>query len=97
MINYPVISASWNDRAKAYEPYYGELSQKQMGPYNRLDLSMSKYMKLKRGSLTIYLSANNILNIKNKADEIYYNSDYSETYKLYYSLRTFYAGLVYSF
>lgn len=97
IINYPVISASWNDRAKAYEPHYGELSQKQMEPYNRLDLSMSKYMKLKRGSLTVYFSVNNILNIKNKADEVYYNFDYSENYNLYNSLRTFYAGLVYSF
>lgn len=96
-LHYPVSSSHWNPEAKAYEPIYGQLKEFQNGAYNRLDLSMSKYMNFKKCALTIYLSINNLLNTKNETSELYYNQDYSENYKKHLSLRTWYFGIVFAF
>lgn len=96
-LHYPICSSHWNPEAKAYEPIYGQLEEARNGTYNRLDLSMSKYMSFKKCALTIYLSINNILNTKNETNELYYNIDYSENYKKHHSLRTWYSGIVFSF
>lgn len=97
ILDYPVYTSTWNPKANAYEPTYGSLEEIQRGAYDRLDLSMSKHMIFRKLALTIYLSINNILNTKNETNGIYYNTDYSETYNKYHTLRTFYAGLVFSF
>ena len=97
ILHYPVYSSRWNSDAKAYEPIYSQLEETQNGSYNRLDLSMSKYMTFKACALTLYLSINNILNTKNETNELYYCSDYSSIYKKYHSLRTWYLGMVLTF
>lgn len=97
ILNYPVNSSQWISEANAYEPIYGELEEFQLGAYNRLDLSMSKYMSFKKWSMTIYLSINNILNAKNQINAVYYNENYSDTYKKYHTLRTVYFGCVFTF
>ena len=97
LLYYPVTSSEWNSDANAYEPLYGSLDEFQCGPYNRLDLSMSKYMRFNKYALTIYLSINNILNTKNETNEIYYNLNYTANYRKYHTLRTFYFGFVISF
>ena len=97
VLNYPVNSSKWNESANTYEPIYSGLEQAQRGAYNRLDLSMSKHMNLKKCAVTVYVSVNNILNTENETNGIYYNTDYSQTYDKYHSLRVFYAGLVIGF
>lgn len=97
ILNYPVSSSKWNESANSYEPTYGTLEQIQREAYNRLDLSISKHMNLKEYTMTVYVSVNNILNIKNETNGIYYNSDYSQTYDKHHSLRIFYAGLILGF
>lgn len=97
ILNYPVYSSQWNSDANAYEPTYGELEEYQLGTYNRLDLSMSKYMSFRNWSMTLYLSINNLLNTKNETNAVYYSKDYSDTYKKYHTLRTFYFGCVLGF
>lgn len=97
ILNYPVNSSQWNSDANAYEPTYGELEEYQLGTYNRLDLSMSKYMSFRNWSMTLYLSINNLLNTKNETNAVYYSNDYSDTYKKYHTLRTFYFGCVFTF
>ncbi len=96
-LNYKVISSTWNTEANAYEPTFGSLEESQNGSYNRFDLSMSKYMRFKKSALTVYLTVNNIFNTKNETNEIYYNTDYSSTYRKYYTLRTIYLGFVFLF
>ena len=54
-------------------------------------------MRFKKSALTVYLTVNNILNTKNETNEIYYNTDYSSTYRKYYTLRTIYLGFVFLF
>ena len=97
ILNYPVNSSQWNSDANAYEPTYGELEEYQLGTYNRLDLSMSKYLSFRNWSMTLYLSINNLLNTKNETNAVYYSNDYSDTYKKYHTLRTFYFGCVLGF
>ena len=97
ILNYPVKSSQWNPVANTYEPIYGGLEEYQLGAYNRLDLSMSKYMSFRNWSMTIYLSINNLLNTKNETNAVYYCKDYSDTYKKYHTLRTFYFGCVFAF
>jgi len=97
VLDYQVTSSTWNADAKAFEPEYGPLEEFQSGSYNRLDLSMSKYIKFRKCALTVYLSINNVLNTKNETSDTNYNTDYSSSYKKYYSLRTFYWGFVFSF
>lgn len=97
ILDYPIHSSIWSPETNAYEPKYGSLKEIQRGAYNRLDLSMSKHMNFNKFALTIYLSINNILNTKNETNGIQYNTDYSNTYSKYHTLRTFYAGLVLSF
>ena len=97
VLDYPVRSSRWNPEANAYEPIYGSLEEFQHGAYHRLDLSASKYMNFNKCTLTLYFSINNLLNTKNKTNAVYYNMDYSETYRKYQTLRTIYFGLVFSF
>ena len=97
VLNYSINSSHWNSEAKAYEPSYSQLEKIQNGAYNRLDLSLSKYIRFKNGSMTIHLSINNLLNTKNETNELYYYSDYSCVYKKYHSLRMWYFGIVYVF
>lgn len=97
ILHYPIISSRWNSEAKDYEPVYSQLDEFQKGAYNRMDLSMSKYLSFKKCALTIYLSINNLLNIKNDTNELHYFSDYSGIYKKYHSLRTWYFGIVLAF
>lgn len=97
VLDYPVRSSRWNPEAKAYEPMYGPLEEFQNNAYHRLDLSASKYMSFNKCALTLYFSINNLLNTKNETNAVYYNMDYSETYRKYHTLRTIYFGLVFSF
>lgn len=89
-----VNGGSINPSLGFYEPSFSErFYDKQYDSYNRIDLSISKYIPLKKQSLVIFASVNNILNTKNQR-EAQYNLDYTQRHFDYYQLRNIYFGLV---
>ena len=93
----PIINSTFDGNTNFYEPIFGDdLFSLQYNNYNRLDLSISKYIKFKNSALIPFASLNNILNRKNE-NQILYDSDYSTNRFNYFQLRTIYFGLTWQF
>ena len=89
-ISHSILETSTN----IYVPIYALQNEGQRIPdYHRMDLSISRIMKLPFGSAIVYLNVNNLLDTKNI--QFYnYNSDYSESFAEYLNRRTIFFGLV---
>lgn len=87
----PVLIGEETDTG-IYKPIYGEYNTKQLGNYCCLDFSYNKVFPLKKSSLILFFTANNMMNTKNESS-LMYNFDYSSLveYK-YYNRLSFYAG-----
>ncbi len=90
----PITGSSFDNNTDFYKPNFStNLFSAQYKSYNRIDLTLNKYIKLKRFHLVAFISLNNILNLKNEKGAIY-NFNYSKEYFNYYQLRTIYFGIV---
>jgi len=77
-----------------YEPIFSEhLYAEQYNNYNRFDLSLSKYVRLKNNAIITFLSLNNMFNTRNQS-QVQYNDNYSRKHFDYYQFRTIYFGVV---
>jgi CarboxypepD_reg-like domain/TonB-dependent Receptor Plug Domain len=89
----PVIGSSFDNNTGFYEPIFGnDLFSLQYNNYNRLDLSISKYIKFRKSALIPFTSLNNILNQKNES-QILYDADYLSNRFNYFQFRTIYFGI----
>jgi hypothetical protein len=90
----PIIGSTFDNQTGFYEPYFGDdLYSRQYNNYNRLDLSLSKYIGLKNNALITFASINNVLNQKNES-RVLYDPDYLSYRFGYFQFRTIYFGLV---
>ena len=90
----PIESSLYNNFANFYEPLYGnDINNLQFANYNNLSISLSRYFQIKKKSIIVFISANNVLNTKNQSNTTYSN-DYSTHNFNYYQQRTFYFGAV---
>ncbi len=89
----PVINSEFDEFTHVYRPLYDNLSSMRRLPtYNKLDLSISKLFSLTdKSNIIVFVNVSNLLNSKN-VHSINYNSDYTGTFKEYYSKRTIYFG-----
>lgn len=93
----PITSATLNPEINFFEPRYSpDLFSGQFRGYNRIDWSMSKYLKFQTTSVVLFLNIANIFNFENEAT-ILYNRDYSTSSFDYYTRRTIYFGAVWQF
>jgi hypothetical protein len=88
----PVIGSEQNETG-LHKPLYGDYNKNQYPEYCSLDFSYNKVFALKTSNLILFLTVNNILDIKNKR-YIMYNDSYSTVigYKNY-NRRSFYTGI----
>ncbi|MFO7827405.1 MAG: TonB-dependent receptor [Bacteroidales bacterium] len=95
---YNEISEGTSDpETNFYEPVFSDdLYSTQYNNYKRLDINLSKYIRMQKNAIIAYVSLNNVLNNKNEKSALY-NSDYSDKYFNYYQFRTIYFGLVWQF
>ncbi|MFV0266754.1 MAG: TonB-dependent receptor [Draconibacterium sp.] len=94
-IAYNEITASvFGNRTNFYEPIFStDLYSSRFKGYTRFDISWSKYIRLQKSALVMFVSLNNVLNTKNERSALY-NTDYSTEYFDYYQFRTIYFGLI---
>ena len=89
-----ITGSIFDSQTGFYMPVFSEkLYSERYENYNRFDLSLSKYMRIKNNAFVSFLSINNLFNAKNQR-QVQYNSDYSVKHFDYYQLRTIYFGLV---
>jgi|SaaInlStandDraft_1057018.scaffolds.fasta_scaffold20722_2 hypothetical protein len=83
-----------DNQTNLYRPVFSEtLYDVQYKSYNRIDLSISKYIPLKKSNLIGFLTLNNLLDTQNQKEPVY-NTDYSSKSFEFYQLRGLYFGLV---
>ena len=94
-IYYNAITGSTFDvQSNFYEPIFSnDLYSSQYGNYNRFDVSLSKYIRMKKNAIITFISLNNIFDAKNESTALY-NTDYSTKYFDFYQFRTIYFGMV---
>ncbi|QZT35897.1 carboxypeptidase-like regulatory domain-containing protein [Halosquirtibacter xylanolyticus] len=73
--------------------YQSTYNTERFNNYQRCDLMLSQYIPIKRHTIICFATINNLLNQKNTAS-IYYDPTFQHQYESYYTLRTFYAGVV---
>ncbi|MDC9722645.1 MAG: carboxypeptidase-like regulatory domain-containing protein [Urechidicola sp.] len=89
-----ITGSTFDNQTNFYKPIFSnDLYNKQYGNYNRFDISLSKYIRIKNNALITFISLNNIFNTKNESNTLY-NSSYSKKDFDYYQFRTVYFGLV---
>lgn len=90
----PVERAVLNNLTMFYQPLYSSnINSCQYKAYNRLDLSINRYIKFKKTAFITFVSINNMLNLHNENDTLY-NEDYTKVHFNNYQLRTVYFGMV---
>ncbi len=93
----PITGSTLDNQTGFYEPLFSnDLVSRQYNNYNRLDLSLSKYIRLKKNALITFVSLNNILNTQNES-RILYNSNYLSYRFDYFQFRLLYFGVVWQF
>ena len=89
-----ITGSIFDNQTNFYEPIFStDLYSSQFDNYNRFDISLSKYIKMKKNALITFISLNNIFDKKNEESSIY-NVDYSTKYFSFYQRRTIYFGFV---
>ncbi len=90
----PVNGAGYNNLYNIYQPNYDiNKYSSQYNSYNRVDISLNRYIKLKRYAIVAFATVNNIFNTKNQSSA-YYNKDYTAKMFNHYQYRTVYVGVV---
>ena len=89
-----ITGSVYDGQSGFYRPVFAEeLYTGQYSHYNRFDLSLSKFIRLKKNAVIAYLSVNNLLDMHNQK-QVQYNADYSVKHFDYYQFRTIYFGAV---
>lgn len=88
-----IVKGKFNHLVNKYEPEVLSLNSSQYHKYNRFDLTISKYIPLKKLSLSTFISVYNLFNNKNQKN-VLYSDDYSVRGYDYYQLRSIYGGLI---
>lgn len=89
-----VIGSRYDTQTHFYEPIFSNnLYNAQFGSYHRFDMSLSKYITLKKSAIIAFVSLNNLLNTQNERAALY-SKDYAIRYVDFYQFRTLYFGLV---
>lgn len=89
-----ITGSTYDIQTNFYEPIFSNnLYNSQFKDYNRFDISLSKYIQLKKSVIIVFMSLNNLLNTKNESSALY-SKDYSMKYFDFYQFRTVYFGLV---
>ena len=89
-----ITGSTFDDRKSFYKPIFSDdLYNLQYGNYNRFDISLSKYIRMKNNALITFISINNVFNKKNENSALY-DADYANKDFDFYQLRTVYFGLV---
>lgn len=89
-----IIGSAFDNQTNFYKPIFSDdLYNLQYGNYNRFDISLSKYIRMRNKALITFISLNNIFNTKNESNTLY-NLSYSKKDFDYYQFRTLYFGLV---
>lgn len=92
----PIVDALYVPEALAFEPIYQQtFNSKKLTSYNRIDMNMSKLIPIKKNLLTVYLSVNNIFNIKNQRN-IIYDNNYSEQAFEHFNGRVVFFGMTFA-
>ena len=87
----------FHELTNTWQPLFVDPANAQRLPtYQLLDISISRIMPLGAGSLVVFLSANNVLNIKNVRG-YEYNFDYTQQEESLYNQRVVFMGGVWSF
>jgi hypothetical protein len=90
----PVAFSIFDSKINVYQPILSyDINSSQYNAYNRIDLSLSRYIKLDKTALIVFASLNNILNTKNES-RVLYNPDYTKIHFDNYELKTIYFGIV---
>jgi len=91
----PIVNSTLDYQTDFYKPVFSQnLYSSQYGNYNRIDVSLSRYFKLKNNNAFIaFISLNNVLNNKNER-QIFYTTNYPAHHFNYYQLRIVYFGIV---
>jgi len=90
----PVSQSLLDETTQNYYPIYvSQHEGKRLPDYHRMDVSISRIMDVGFGSAVVFVSANNLLDIKNIRD-YNYNFDYSERFEEYLNRRVFFFGVV---
>lgn len=88
-----ITEGEYNHLVNKYEPEVISLNSSQYKAYNRFDLTISKYIPMKKVSISTFVSVYNLFNKKNQRYTLY-----SDNYKVrdydYYQLRSVYGGLI---
>lgn len=94
-IYYNEITAStFDSQTSFYKPIFSDnLYNLQYGNYNRFDISLSKYIRMRNNALITFISLNNIFNTKNESNALY-DPSYSKKDFDYFQFRTLYFGFV---
>jgi hypothetical protein len=93
----PITGAGYNHHYNIYQPHYAtDKYTSQYNNYNRVDISINRYIKLKRYAIVAFATINNLLNRKNQSSA-YYNRDYTTRLFNHYQYRTIYFGVVWQF
>ena len=89
-----ITSSTFDKQTSSFIPIFSnDLYNMQYGNYNRFDLSLSKYIRIRNNALIIFMSINNIFNKKNEGNT-FYNASYSKKHFDYFQFRTVYFGVV---
>jgi len=92
----PVIDAQYNPGIGLFQPIYSNITEGERIPmYRLLDISFSRPIDFWKGSLIVFLSANNVFDFKN-VRSFEYTPDYSDRNELHYNRRAIFFGGVYS-
>ncbi len=90
----PIIGGVFRDDLQQFEPVWSEdLNQLRTAAYHNLSLGYSRYLRFSQGSLVAFLNVNNVLNRLNPREPMY-EADFGAFSWQPFSLRTWYAGLV---
>lgn len=92
----PVTGQLFQQFTQTFQPIYAEVDQGERLPdYHLLDVSISRIIPLSFGSLIVFLSVNNVLDIKNVRG-FNYNFDYTQRTEAHYNRRVWFVGGVVS-
>jgi hypothetical protein len=89
-----ITGSTFDNQTSFYKPIFSnDLYNLQYGNYNRFDISLSKYIRMRNNALITFISINNIFNTKNENSALY-AADYANKDFDFYQFRTVYFGLV---
>ena len=89
-----ITGSTFDNQTSFYKPIFSnDLYNLQYGNYNRFDISLSKYIRMRNRALITFISLNNIFNKKNESNTLY-DTSYSKKDFDYFQFRTLYFGFV---